>query len=156
MSSFEGQGVKHSPLVVMFTDHSCLQGRDGNQAWGGGPGPGWVGLVLSRSRLIPQQRCCRRAQQGRLLTWDISSSGMNFLTPLFTKAAVAFGPIHCRRCAILVLCGGEIPVLIHIECTQQSVRKVAVWREKSKRDFCDPYWISYFKMKNEYSMKVSE
>lgn len=62
-----------------------------------------------------------------------------FLTPLFTEAAVAFGPIHCTRCAILVLCGGEIPVLIRIECAQQSVRKVAVRREKSKRDFCDPY-----------------
>lgn len=79
-----------------------------------------------------------------------------FLTPLFTEAAVAFGPIHCTRCAILVLCGGEIPVLIHIECAQQSVRKVAVWREKSKRDFCDPYWISYFNMNIEYSMKVSK
>lgn len=72
-----------------------------------------------------------------------------FLTPLFTQAAVAFSPIHCTRCAILALRRGEIPGLIHTERAQRWGKWQCRQRERGKGKFCNQNRIGYFKMNGE-------
>lgn len=109
LSSFREQGEEHSPLAQVLSGHTCPGGRVGHpparKSSPRAPSPG------SQGCLSPH-----------LQHWH------EFLTPLFTHAAVAFSPAHCTGCATL---GGEIPGLIHTERTQRWEKRQ--WGQRGRK-----------------------